>query len=151
MVLLLGVPGGSVGHSFGRLYPPVAGLIPGLLLLLLLLLLLHISATCKCISGKWTYCHIEIEAADQTCCLTQSYTDSGPTSPSSHRCVVSTNQIYPKILHTVYSIFKSNSRKHTHHHHRLPTEVTTTLKVTNRQAEAPNCYSQSITCTTKMA
>ena len=49
--------------------------------------LLNVPATCECISGSdlhnFTFCHTEIEAADQTFHLTQSqYTDTGPTSPS---------------------------------------------------------------------
>ena len=36
-------------------------------------------------SDNFTCCHTEIEAADQTFCLTQSqYTDTGPTSPSTN-------------------------------------------------------------------
>ena len=34
-------------------------------------------------SDKFTFCHTEVEAADQTFYLTRSqYTDTGPTSPS---------------------------------------------------------------------
>ena len=51
--------------------------------------LLNVPATYACVfqgrisSDNFTYCHTEIEVADQTFYLTQSqYTDTGPTSPS---------------------------------------------------------------------